>query len=168
MPMPTSSYDPPEAIRVGRMLEDIKASPYEEPCPFDNFDATKKVADTLLIPVALDEQESSQWRFQWCIRNHVADVIQPDLYYYGGLIRSRRVARLAESAGAWPPPCIFPVDLDLCIRSTSPPARLRSGRGIRRVWKPTANGSIRRCTLWMAPSPCPKIRVSALPLRGKF
>ena len=94
-----SSYAPPEAIRVGRMLEDIKAIHYEEPCPFDNFDATKKVADALSIPVALGEQESSQWRFQWCIRNHVTDIIQPDLYYYGGLIRSRRVARMAELAG---------------------------------------------------------------------
>jgi L-alanine-DL-glutamate epimerase-like enolase superfamily enzyme len=94
-----SSYDPPEAIRVGRMLEDIKAIHYEEPCPFDNFDAMKKVTDTLSIPVAFGEQESSQWRFQWCIRNHVSDIVQPDLYYYGGLIRSRRVARMAESAG---------------------------------------------------------------------
>jgi L-alanine-DL-glutamate epimerase-like enolase superfamily enzyme len=94
-----SSYDPPEAIRVGRMLEDIKAIHYEEPCPFDNFDATKKVADALSIPVALGEQESSQWRFQWCIRNHVADIVQPDLYYYGGFIRSRRVANMAEQAG---------------------------------------------------------------------
>jgi L-alanine-DL-glutamate epimerase-like enolase superfamily enzyme len=94
-----SSYDPPEAIRVGRLLEDIKAVHYEEPCPFDNFDATKKVADTLSIPVALGEQESSHWRFQWCIHNRVADIVQPDLYYYGGMIRSRRVARMAEKAG---------------------------------------------------------------------
>ena len=94
-----SSYDPPEAIRVGRMLEDIKAIHYEEPCPFDDFDATKKVTDALSIPVAFGEQESSQWRFQWCIRNHVVDIVQPDLYYYGGLIRSRRVARMAEAAG---------------------------------------------------------------------
>jgi L-alanine-DL-glutamate epimerase-like enolase superfamily enzyme len=94
-----SSYDPPEAIRVGRMLEDIKAIHYEEPCPFDNFDATKKVTDALSIPVAFGEQESSHWRFQWCIRNHVVDIVQPDLYYYGGLIRSRRVARMAEAAG---------------------------------------------------------------------
>ncbi len=94
-----SSYDPPEAIRVGRLLEEIKAIHYEEPCPFDNFDATKKVADALSIPVALGEQESSQWRFQWCIRERVMDIVQPDLYYYGGLIRSRRVARMAERAG---------------------------------------------------------------------
>jgi len=91
-----SSYDPPQAIRVGRMLEDIQAIHYEEPCPFDNFDATKQVADTLSIPVALGEQESSQWRFQWMIRDRVADIVQPDLFYYGGLVRSIRVARMAE------------------------------------------------------------------------
>lgn len=93
-----SSYDPPEAIRVGRLLEGIKAIHYEEPCPFDNFDDTKRVTDALDIPVAFGEQESSHWRFQWCIRNHVVDIVQPDLYYYGGMIRSARVARMAEEA----------------------------------------------------------------------
>ncbi len=94
-----SSYDPPEAIRIGRMLEEINSIHYEEPCPFDNFDATKQVADTLSIPVALGEQESSHWRFQWMIRNRVADIVQPDLFYYGGMIRSVRVARMAEQCG---------------------------------------------------------------------
>ena len=94
-----SSYDPPEAIRVGKLLQDIKAVHYEEPCPFDNFDATKKVKDSLSIPIALGEQESSQCRFQAMIRDHVADIVQPDLYYYGGLIRSLRVARMAALCG---------------------------------------------------------------------
>ena len=90
-----SSYDPPEAIRVGKLMQEIKAAFYEEPCPFDNFDATRKVREALTIPIALGEQESSQWRFEAMIRDRVADVIQPDLYYYGGLIRSLRVARMA-------------------------------------------------------------------------
>ena len=91
-----SSYDPPQAIKIGRMLEDIKAVFYEEPCPFDNLEDTKKVADALKIPIALGEQEYSQWRFKYTIRNRVADVVQPDLFYYGGLIRSARVARMAD------------------------------------------------------------------------
>jgi L-alanine-DL-glutamate epimerase-like enolase superfamily enzyme len=94
-----SSYDPPKAIEVGRMLEDVGSIHYEEPCPFDDFDETKKVTDALKIPIAFGEQESSQWRFQWCIRNHVVDIVQPDLYYYGGMIRSRRVAQMADKAG---------------------------------------------------------------------
>ena len=94
-----SSYDPPQAIEVGHRLEDIGSIHYEEPCPFDNFDATKQVTDALSIPIALGEQESSLWRFQLMIRNRVADIVQPDLYYYGGLVRSMRVARMAEQAG---------------------------------------------------------------------
>ncbi|MFC1636945.1 mandelate racemase/muconate lactonizing enzyme family protein [Planctomycetota bacterium] len=94
-----SSYDPPKAIEVGRMLEDIGAVYFEEPCPFDHLEDTKKVTDTLAIPVAGGEQEYSQRRFRWMIHNHGVDIVQPDLQYYGGLIRSKRVARMAAVAG---------------------------------------------------------------------
>lgn len=91
-----SSYDPPQAIEVGRMLEDIGAVYFEEPCPFDHLEDTRQVADTLKIPVAGGEQEYSQWRFRWAIENRAVDIVQPDLHYYGGLIRSIRVSRMAE------------------------------------------------------------------------
>ncbi len=94
-----SSYNPAHAMEVGRMLEDINAVYFEEPCPFDHLEDTRKVTEALTIPVAGGEQESSQWRFQWAIRNHVTDIVQPDLHYYGGLIRSIRVARMAELRG---------------------------------------------------------------------
>ena len=93
-----SSYDPPQALKVGKMLEEVRAVYFEEPCPFDHLEDTKLVADRLKIPVALGEQEYSDWRFRWIIANRGADVIQPDLYYYGGLIRSMRVARMAGLA----------------------------------------------------------------------
>jgi len=92
-----SSYDPPVAVRVGRMLEDIKAVYFEEPCPFDHLEDTKKVADTLTIPVAGGEQEYSDWRFRWMIANRGVDIVQPDLHYYGGMVRSIRVARMAQA-----------------------------------------------------------------------
>jgi L-alanine-DL-glutamate epimerase-like enolase superfamily enzyme len=94
-----SSYDAAHAIPVGRMLEDIDAVYFEEPCPFDDFDDTKKVTEALKIPIALGEQEFSHARFKSMIRHHVADIVQPDLFYYGGLIRSIRVARMADLAG---------------------------------------------------------------------
>jgi L-alanine-DL-glutamate epimerase-like enolase superfamily enzyme len=90
-----SSYDAKHAIPVGRMLEDIGAVYFEEPCPFDDFDDTKRVTEALTIPVALGEQEFSHARFRSMIRHGVADIAQPDLFYYGGLIRSIRVARMA-------------------------------------------------------------------------
>jgi len=93
-----SSYDPPKAIEVGRMLEAIQCIHYEEPCPFDHLEDTKAVTDALDIPIALGEQEYSDWRFRWIIANHAVDIVQPDLYYYGGFIRSMRVARMAAVA----------------------------------------------------------------------
>ncbi len=93
-----SSYDVPNSIRVGRLMEDYEYEFFEEPCPFDHLWETKEVADALDIPVAGGEQEFSERRFIWTIANHGVDVVQPDLHYYGGFIRSIKVARMAEAA----------------------------------------------------------------------
>lgn len=93
-----SSYDPPQAIEVGRMLEDINAVYFEEPCPFDHLEDTKVVTDTLDLPVSGGEQEASDRRFRWMIQHGAVNIVQPDLHYYGGLIRSARVAKMAALA----------------------------------------------------------------------
>jgi L-alanine-DL-glutamate epimerase-like enolase superfamily enzyme len=94
-----SSYDVANAIRVGRLMEENGYAFYEEPCEFDRLEDTKAVADALRIPIAGGEQESSEYRFRWVIANRGLDVVQPDLHYYGGFIRSMRVARMAHEAG---------------------------------------------------------------------
>jgi L-alanine-DL-glutamate epimerase-like enolase superfamily enzyme len=94
-----SSYDAENAIRIGRLMEEHGYAFYEEPCEFDRLEDTKAVADALRIPIAGGEQESSEYRFRWAIANRGLDVVQPDLHYYGGLIRSLRVARMAHEAG---------------------------------------------------------------------
>jgi L-alanine-DL-glutamate epimerase-like enolase superfamily enzyme len=94
-----SSYDVPEAIRIGRIMEDNGYAFYEEPCRFDHFEDTKAVADALTIPVAGGEQEFSTYGFRWMIANRGVDVVQPDLHYYGGFLRCLEVARMADVAG---------------------------------------------------------------------
>jgi L-alanine-DL-glutamate epimerase-like enolase superfamily enzyme len=92
------SYDVPKAIEIGKRLEAINAYLFEEPCPFDFLDDTKRVADALEIPISGGEQESSEYRFAWVILNNAVQIVQPDLHYYGGFIRSTRVARMASAA----------------------------------------------------------------------
>jgi L-alanine-DL-glutamate epimerase-like enolase superfamily enzyme len=94
-----SSYDPPKAIAIGRLMEAHDYAFFEEPCRFDHHEETKQVADALRIPVAGGEQEFSDYGFRYMIRNRVVDIVQPDLHYYGGFIRSLRVARMADAAG---------------------------------------------------------------------
>jgi L-alanine-DL-glutamate epimerase-like enolase superfamily enzyme len=80
------------------VLEEVNAVYFEEPCPFDHLEDTEAVTDALTIPVAGGEQEFSERRFHNIIRDRVTDIVQPDLHYYGGLVRSARVANMAELA----------------------------------------------------------------------
>ena len=92
-----SSYDVDNAIRMGRLMEEHDYAFFEEPCPFDHLWETKRVADALSIPIAGGEQEFSMRRFRWAIANRVVDVAQPDLHYFGGYLRTIRVARMANA-----------------------------------------------------------------------
>lgn len=91
------SYDVREAIRIGRMLEAYNVAFFEEPCPFDWLWETKQIGEALTIPIAGGEQESSMRRFRWMVANDALQIFQPDLFYFGGLIRSIKVARMAEA-----------------------------------------------------------------------
>lgn len=93
------SYDAAEAIRIGKMMEEYNFDFYEEPTPFDWYEETKQVADALTIPIAGGEQEPSMHNFRWLIGNNALDIVQPDMFYFGGMIRAMRVARMAQVAG---------------------------------------------------------------------
>ena len=92
-------YDVPNAIRIGRLLEENKYSYFEEPVMYDHFEDIKEVADALTIPVANGEQDQSFVHFRWSIANDGLDIVQPDIYYFGGMIRMMRVARMANAFG---------------------------------------------------------------------
>ncbi len=97
------SYDAQEAIRVGRMMEEYAYDFYEEPVPFDWYEETKQVTDAVKIPVAGGEQEPSMRNFRWLIKEDALDIVQPDIFYFGGMIRSMKVARMADAKNK---PCI--------------------------------------------------------------
>lgn len=93
------SYDAKEAIRIGKLLEEYRFDFYEEPTPFDWYEETRQVADALTIPIAGGEQEPSLHSFRWLIANDALQIVQPDIFYFGGMIRSMKVARMAEAFG---------------------------------------------------------------------
>jgi L-alanine-DL-glutamate epimerase-like enolase superfamily enzyme len=90
------SYTAEEAIRIGKIMEECKIDFYEEPVPFDWYEETKEVADALKIPVAGGEQEPSLHMFRWLIANDALQIVQPDMFYFGGMVRSMKVARMAN------------------------------------------------------------------------
>lgn len=93
------SYDVAEAIRIGKIMEEYNYAFYEEPVPFDWYEETRQVAAALKIPISGGEQEPSMHNFRWLLANDALQIVQADMFYFGGMIRSMKVARMAEVLG---------------------------------------------------------------------
>ena len=92
-------YDVDEAIRMGRILEEYKYRYFEEPVMFYHFEDIKKVSDTLTIPITNGEQDHNFYNFRWLLAHDGLNIVEPDTYYFGGFIRSMRVALMGHAFG---------------------------------------------------------------------
>ena len=87
------------AIRMGKILEDYNYSWWEEMVPYGWHDELKEVKNGLKIPIFSGESEGSISTFRWWLANDALDCVQPDQLYFGGMIRSMKVARMAAVVG---------------------------------------------------------------------
>ena len=94
-----NNYSREGAIRMGKILESYNYQWWEEIIPFGWYDELKQVHQALKIKIASGESEGHISTFRWLIANDALDTVQPDQLYFGGLIRSIRVARMAEAFG---------------------------------------------------------------------
>jgi L-alanine-DL-glutamate epimerase-like enolase superfamily enzyme len=93
------SYTVDEAIRIGKILEEYRINRYEEPVPYDYYAECKQVADALKVPISCGEQDQSFHQLRWMLVNDGFDIVEPDIFYFGGMIRSMKIARIAEACG---------------------------------------------------------------------
>jgi L-alanine-DL-glutamate epimerase-like enolase superfamily enzyme len=94
------SYDVDQAVAVAEMLAAHGVEYFEEPCPWEDFEATKQAADRLeRVQVAGGEQDSSLEKVRWMVRHRGVDVLTPDVISCGGFVRTLRAVRLAADAG---------------------------------------------------------------------
>jgi L-alanine-DL-glutamate epimerase-like enolase superfamily enzyme len=94
------TYDVQGAIRFAKVLEGLDFYFFEEPLPWQWYEEQRELERALNIRLAGGEVEFDMHRFRWLMANQVLQVVQPDLFYFGGMIRSLQVARMAEAAGA--------------------------------------------------------------------
>jgi L-alanine-DL-glutamate epimerase-like enolase superfamily enzyme len=92
-------YNVDEAIRIGRIMEENNYAYFEEPVIFNHFEDIKKVTQTLIIPIANGEQDQGFYNFRWLLAHDGLDIVQPDLYYFGGFILSMKVALMGHAFG---------------------------------------------------------------------
>jgi len=96
-------WNVPDAIRIGRILEEYNYAFYEEPVMYYHFEDIKKVSDALTIPIANGEQDQNLYNFRWLLANDGIGIVEPDAYYIGGFIRAMRIALMGQAMGK---PCV--------------------------------------------------------------
>jgi L-alanine-DL-glutamate epimerase-like enolase superfamily enzyme len=94
-----SGFSPARAIEVGHLLQDNGVVHFEEPCPWWELEQTRQVREALSLDVTGGEQDNMIPTFRHMIEMGAVDVVQPDVCYLGGMVRTLRVAGLAAAAG---------------------------------------------------------------------
>jgi L-alanine-DL-glutamate epimerase-like enolase superfamily enzyme len=94
-----SCYSPKRAIEVGKLLEQEGISHFEEPCPYWEFEQTAEVTRALSIDVAGGEQDCEFTAWDAMIEKRAVDILQPDVMYMGGMLRTMEVCKRGEKAG---------------------------------------------------------------------
>jgi galactonate dehydratase len=90
-------FNPATAIELSRELERFKPSWVEEPVPPDNLAALKKAAEKINIPVATGERMHTRYDFRELFELQAADIIQPDITHFGGILETKKLAAWADS-----------------------------------------------------------------------
>lgn len=93
-------FNPPTAIDLARELARFRPSWYEEPVPPETLPVLKKVAQAIAplgIPVATGERLHTLHEYRELFELEAADIIQPDLTHFGGILNTKKLAAWADA-----------------------------------------------------------------------
>ncbi len=93
-------FNPVTAIDMAHALAPFRPAWYEEPVPPENLPALKKVAEAIAplgVPVATGERLHTLYEYRELLELQAADVIQPDITHFGGILNTKKLAAWAEA-----------------------------------------------------------------------
>jgi L-alanine-DL-glutamate epimerase-like enolase superfamily enzyme len=86
----------PQAIRLGRAIEDLDLFWFEEPVEYRDTAGLAQVARELDTPVCSGEQRYAVPEFRALIEEHGADIVMVDVRMAGGISAFRKIAAACE------------------------------------------------------------------------
>ena len=88
----------PSAIAIAKALEPFRPLWLEEALPQDNLDAYARLKEETALPLVLSERLMTRWQFREVLERGLAQFVNPDPCWCGGLTEARAIATLAETA----------------------------------------------------------------------
>ncbi|MEI6025841.1 MAG: mandelate racemase/muconate lactonizing enzyme family protein [Betaproteobacteria bacterium] len=92
-------YGRTEALRLGRVLDELDLRWYEEPVAPEDLDGYCELRAKLRTPIAGGENEHTLYGFRDLLGRHAVDIVQPDLGSCGGISAARHITALAQAHG---------------------------------------------------------------------
>ncbi|WP_086932559.1 mandelate racemase/muconate lactonizing enzyme family protein [Agarilytica rhodophyticola] len=91
------AYTTREAIPLGRELEQLGVSWFEEPVAPEDYQGYRELCEALDINIAGGEAEFTIWGFRDFIKNRCVDVLQPEVCGLGGITQYQKVLAMAQA-----------------------------------------------------------------------
>lgn len=92
-------FDRKEALRRGRVYQEMGCFWYEEPLPPHDMEGFAMLAQALDIRIATGENLNTRYEFADLIGRHGADIVQPDNRRAGGVTEWMEIAAVADTHG---------------------------------------------------------------------
>ena len=86
-----------EALRRGRIYEELGCYWFEEPIRVDDTDGLARLARELAIPIASGENNYGKRQFRDLFERRAVDIVQPDLRRAGGLTECLEIGLMADA-----------------------------------------------------------------------
>jgi galactonate dehydratase len=90
-------FNPATAVEIAQQLEPFKPGWVEEPVPPENLAALKKASERIRIPIATGERIHTRHEYRELFEQQSADVIQPDITHFGGILETKKLAAWADA-----------------------------------------------------------------------
>jgi len=91
------SWDVPYTIQMARRLEEYHPRWIEEPVSPDKIEQYAEIRRNVTIPIAGGEHEYTRWGLKALMDAGACDVLQPDIYWAGGLSETMKICALASA-----------------------------------------------------------------------
>ncbi len=92
-----SAYNFSKALKLGKILESLQISWFEEPVPPYDLEGYKQLKRKIDVPICAGESHFTRYDFRDLIINECIDIAQPDVARAGGISECMKIANLART-----------------------------------------------------------------------
>ena len=92
-----NSWDVPYSIRMAEQLAEFNIRWLEEPVMPDKLESYVEIQRSSPVLISGGEHEYTRWGFRYIVENKAMDILQPDIYWAGGISETVKICALAST-----------------------------------------------------------------------